>query len=69
MWNEVYSFNVPDLVKQGKAVRAIDLSSEFIDVINVSGITIKRFFELQQSRNVIWYVKEEKNGEPDGTDE
>lgn len=65
MWNEVYSWNVPDMVKQGKAVRAVDLGAEAIDVVNVSGITVKRFFELQQSKDVVWYVKEENNGESD----
>ena len=63
MWNEVYSWNVPDMVKQGKAVRAVDLGAEGIDVVNVSGITVKRFFELQQSKDVVWYVKEENDGE------
>lgn len=69
MWKEIYVFYVPDELKTGKCVCALDRGAEDLDVIPISGITVKRFLELQENRNVVWYVKEENNGEPDGTDE
>ena len=70
MWSELYSWNVHDAVKSGKNVCALVLDKETPVLVFMSDISVLEYFELQnKNKSVAWYVKEENDGESDGTDE
>lgn len=71
MWNEIYSWNVQDAVKEGKALYAVTLDGELPVLLDVAKMNVETFFRLREmDKAVCWFVKKEENdGDTDGTDE
>ena len=70
MWKELYPWKVADAVREGRKVYGLDLRGDAPDLCPVSGITVQEFFVLlKDEKNVMWFVKEEEDGDTDCADE
>ena len=66
MWKELYSWKVADAIREGREVYALDLRGREPELIPGCAILVQGFFRLlDDEKHVMWFEKEETNGNND----